>query len=143
MIRRAANARYRMNRKTVIDTLKRAIPELRAVYLFGSHARGDASLASDVDIAVLADRPLQALERYDLAQVLAAAINRDVDLLDLHTASTVARMQVIGSGECLYRCAGREVDAFEDFVFADYARLNEERAGILADVRARAAVYGR
>lgn len=132
-----------MNNETIIDTLKRAIPELRAIYLFGSHARGDATQESDVDIAVLAARPLEAVTRYDLAQALAGAVNRDVDLLDLRTASTVMRMQVLASGQCLYRREEREVSAFEDFVFTDYARLNEERASILADIRERGTIYGR
>ncbi|EAR23454.1 type VII toxin-antitoxin system MntA family adenylyltransferase antitoxin [Nitrococcus mobilis] len=132
-----------MDHKTLLDTLKQAISGLRAVYLFGSQARADATRKSDIDIAILADRPLATVERYDLAQTLAAALNRDVDLLDLRTASTVMRMQVIGSGQCLYRCGEKEVGIFEDFVFADYTRLNEERAGILADIRERGTIHGR
>lgn len=132
-----------MNRKIILDTLQRAIPDLRAIYLFGSHARGDATPQSDVDIAVLTDRPLEPMERYDIAQALAAAINREVDLLDLRAASTVARIQVLGSGQCLYRSDEQEVGAFEDFAFSDYARLNEERAGILSDVREWGTIHGR
>lgn len=46
-----------MRRDDVISRLKEAEPALRAVgvgalYLFGSHARGEASPASDVDVFV-------------------------------------------------------------------------------------------
>jgi predicted nucleotidyltransferase len=132
-----------MNTDPIVQTLKNAIPDLRTVYLFGSRAHGAAGVESDWDIAFLASRPLPDIERYDLAQTLAAQINRDVDLLDLATANAVMRMQAIGRGRCLYRLDDPEIDAFEDFVFADYARLNEERAGILADIRKRGSVYGR
>ncbi|MCC5862855.1 MAG: hypothetical protein JJT93_13220 [Gammaproteobacteria bacterium] len=49
------------------------------------------------------------------------------------------------SGRRLFCAEGHEehVEAFETFVYADYARLNEERAGILQDVLARGRVHGR
>jgi predicted nucleotidyltransferase len=132
-----------MDTADILDTIKRALPDVRAIYLFGSRAEGEARSESDIDIAVLPRSPLSELERYDLAQALAARLNRDVDLLDLESASTVVRMQVIARGERLYPAVSRDLELFEDFVFADYARLNEERAGILADIRARGSVHGR
>ncbi|CUS38498.1 hypothetical protein [Candidatus Nitrospira nitrificans] len=64
-----------------------------------------------------------------------------MDLLDLRSASTVMRMQVISTGECLAapnEAARRE---FEMYVYSDYARLNEERREILNHVRTRGSVY--
>jgi hypothetical protein len=65
-----------------------------------------------------------------------------VDLVDLGAASTVMRAQVIGSG-----CVVADVDPvarqhFEVQALSAYALLNEERAGILADIRQRGRVYG-
>ena len=49
-----------------LEAMNRVMP-LRAVYLFGSHARGDARPDSDVDLCLVADgatRQLQASARY-------------------------------------------------------------------------------
>lgn len=126
----------------LVERLQSTIPGLRAVYLFGSMAEGGATAESDVDIAILADGPVSASRRFDLAQILASDLGRDVDLVDLQTASAVFRSQIIGRGRSLFRRDEREAEAFEDFVFSDYARLNEERAGILSDVRERGRIHG-
>lgn len=123
-------------------TLVREIGNLQAIYLFGSLARAEARPDSDVDLGILAHEPLAPERRFDLAQKLAAALGRDVDLVDLRSASAVLRMQVIGRGRPIYRLPEAEVTHFEDFVFSDYARLNEERAGILEDVARRGSIHG-
>lgn len=64
--------------------------------------------------------------------------------MDLLSASTVLRMQqVVAHGELLYRSGSSEVDQFEDAVLSNYARLNEERREIVADLLQRGNVYGR
>jgi hypothetical protein len=68
---------------------------------------------------------------------------RDVDLVDLLAASTVLRAQVIAYGERLYCGAQFACETFENYVFASYARLNEERDAILRDIRQRGQVYAR
>jgi predicted nucleotidyltransferase len=49
-----------------LEAMDRALP-LREVYLFGSHARGDARPDSDVDLCLVADgatRQLEAAQRF-------------------------------------------------------------------------------
>jgi len=130
-----------MNDTALIEFARQAIPDLIALYRFGSQAKGNGRPDSDVDLAVLARHPIPALRRFELAQELAAQLHRDVDLVDLRTASTVMRMQVISTGECLFTVSDRRQDEFEDLVYSTYARLNEERREILNDVRARGSVY--
>ncbi len=130
-----------MNDNALIEFVRQAIPDLIALYRFGSQANGNIRPESDVDLAVLARHPIPALRRFELAQELAAQLHRDVDLVDLRIASTVMRMQVISTGECLFKESDRRQDEFEDLVYSTYARLNEERREILNDVRARGSVY--
>ena len=94
-----------------------------------------------VDLAVLSRVALSELRRFELAQELATQLHHDVDLVDLRSASTVMRMQVISTGECLFTVSDRLQGEFEDLGYSTYARLNEERREILNDVRTRGSVY--
>ncbi len=117
------------------------MPGLLVVYRFGSQAQGTARPESDVDLAVLAQNQLEPTRLVGLKQDLAIILNREVDLIDLRAASTVMQMQVLSTGECLFSGDDRARELFEMIVFSSCARLNEERSGILDDVRTRGSVY--
>jgi predicted nucleotidyltransferase len=104
---------------------------LIALYLFGSEAEERARPDSDIDLAFLADVVLAPEVVFDTAQALASVLRRDVDLVDLATASTVLRAQVIGNGRMLHQSDLRRVAEFEMYALSDYARLNEERKPVL------------
>lgn len=126
----------------LVKALAVALPDCLAIYRFGSWGTAAERPDSDIDLAVLPAQRLSSVFRWELAQRLASLAGRDVDLVDMQSASTVLRMQVLTQGERLH-C--RDVDAverFEDSVFSSYARLNEERREILADIAARGSVYG-
>jgi len=125
-----------------METLLRALPDCRVIYRFGSWGTAMQRPDSDIDLAILPSRPLDSVYCWELAQALATQAGRDVDLVDLLRASTVLRMEVVAHGERLYRADDTEAEQFEDMVFSSYARLNEERREILADVRKRGSIYG-
>jgi predicted nucleotidyltransferase len=126
----------------VVRTVRARVAGVVAVYLFGSLARGDDHATSDVDLAILPRRPLESLARFDLQEELARLVGRDVDLIDLRSASAVLRSQVFTDDVLLY-CGDRFTrELFEATALADYARLNEERRGILEDIAHRGSVYG-
>jgi len=128
--------------EAAVTLLKERIPGLLGVWLFGSALEGEMRPDSDVDIAILAEAPLDAWMRLQLAAELSRLFGRDVDLVDLRRSATVMRMQVVARGRRVFCLDAPRCEAFEDFVFSDYARLNEERAGILADVAARGSIHG-
>ena len=130
-------------RQNVVRLLRTAVPGLQLALLYGSHARGDATPASDVDVAVLAPGPLAPALAAETREVLEHALGRDVHLVDLRTASTVLRHEVTRHGEVLHTDGSDAVEQFLDFALRDYVRLNEERAGILQDIRERGRVHGR
>ena len=125
----------------VIQLMREAVPELLAVYRFGSQAQGAARPESDVDLAFLALRAVSPKAGLALREELSLLLSRDVDLIDLRVASTVLRMQVISTGECLFSADDRKREQFETMVYSSYARLNEERREILNDIRSRGRVY--
>lgn len=128
--------------EALVERLKQAFPEIVAVYLFGSRGTEYERDESDVDLAVYAGKPLRAAELWYAAQDLASEIGRDVDVVDLASASTVMRAQIVHTGERRYCADPVACETFEDYVYSSYARLNEERQGILEDVLRRGSVYG-
>ncbi len=131
-----------MNSATIVQFLRGHIPDLVAIYQFGSQVRGDATPDSDIDLAILAKQPLPGERLFEFAQELAARLGRDVDLLDLKRASTVMRAQVIATGRVLDSTEDAARVEFEMYAYSDYARLNEERRELLHDIKTRGLVYG-
>ena len=131
-----------MDTLSIIEFLNERIPDLVAVYQFGSQVRGTARPASDVDLAILSAHPIPGVQIFHLAQELAIRLHRDVDLVDLRSASTVMRMQVLTSGQCLDARNAQAKAEFEMYTYADYARLNEERRELVKGIKARGLVYG-
>ena len=126
----------------VVDLLRTALPGLIAAYRFGSSAAGASRPDSDLDIAFLGDRRLDPLVRFALQEQVASALRTDVDLVDLRSASTVMASQVVTTGVVLYEGDATARNVFEDFVYGRYARLNEERRGILERIAQEGTVYG-
>ncbi len=129
--------------RVAVAAIRSALPELVAIYRFGSSVGGGRSPESDVDLAVLATTPIDPLLRFDLQERLASALRQSVDLVDLRSASPVMAMQVIGKGRLLLDHDASARGRFEDLAYGLYARLNEERRGILQRVAAEGTVYGR
>jgi len=126
----------------VISFLADSIPDLISVYQFGSTPEGNEHAESDLDLAFLAPRPLDSVDRWTLQEELPSQLRRDVDLVDLHAALTVMQMQVLARGNVLAEWDRAARQQFEMRVYSAYALLNEERAGILKDVRKRGRIYG-
>ena len=126
-----------------VARLRKAVPDLVAVYRFGSSVAGPPGPDGDLDFAFLGSEPLPPVRRFDLQEELAAALRSAVDLVDLRRASAVMAMQVIGRGLLLFDGDPVERGRFEDLAYTTYARLNEERRGILERVSREGTVFGR
>ena len=108
------------------------MPTAKLIYLFGSQANGQTNQDSDIDVAVLMDQKVNPITRFDIQQILAIKFKKDIDLVDLLSASTVMQNQIIQHGICLYG-SEEEQCKFEMQVLSMYQRLNIERADILKD----------
>lgn len=89
-------------------------------------------LRCDIDVAVLMEKKLDPIARFDVEQALAIEFNQGVDLVDLLTPSTVLQNQVIMNGELLFG-SENEQTKFEMQVMSMYQHLNEERSDILQE----------
>jgi predicted nucleotidyltransferase len=126
------------NDKKIIAAIQKSLPRVKAIYRFGSAGTARERPESDVDLAVLTDKKLDSSARWHLADVIARMLHKDaVDLVDLLQAPTVLCFQVINEGKRIFCANKTECDLFETITLSDYVRLNEERSGILEEVRKR------
>ncbi len=126
----------------VVATLRAAIPNLFAIYAFGSRVTGTAQAQSDLDLAVLVAGYAEPLVLWDLSAQLADRLGCEVDLLDLRAASTVMQYQVVQTGRRLWGDA-LQAGLFECYVLNEKLALDEARAPLLRDIEHRGTVYGR
>jgi predicted nucleotidyltransferase len=120
-----------------------AVPDVVAVYVFGSAATGHYAPGSDLDIAVLGSRPLLPREAYELARSLEVDLGTDVDLVDLITASTVLKFEVITGGRRIHCGEPRIAIDFEARCMSEYGRYREGLAPLLKSVRETGRAYAR
>ncbi len=127
--------------KCIVDLLIERV-NAYLIILFGSYGKGLSREDSDIDIAYLGDKDCDGYEIFMLAQEMAGLVGRDVDLLNLRTASTVMKAQVVSSGKVIY-CSDemRRMHFFME-TFKEYTRLNEERAVVLREIERQGSVYG-
>jgi len=123
--------------------IQNSLPNVLAVYYFGSYGTAFERKDSDVDLAVLSGIPIENYFRWEVEQNIANFLGRDVDLVDLEKASTVFRFQVITGGERVFCSDVETCERYENYFFSSFARLNEERRGILTDIIKRGNVYDR
>ena len=116
--------------------VEEVFPEALGVWIYGSYAQGRARRDSDLDIAILPDRPIDAWERLERAQDVATGVHREVDLVDLRKVSPVLRFEVVTRGQ---RVAVRDAyacDLFETVAIKMFQRLNEGQREHLALIKA-------
>jgi predicted nucleotidyltransferase len=131
-----------MNTQALLIHLQNHLPDLLAVYLFGSHAQGTAGPDSDVDLAVLLPGEGDPVSLWQLSGELADIAGTPVDLIDLRATTTVMQYQIVTRGRRLW---AKDVQAglFECFVLSEKTALDEARAGLLKDIQQEGSVYGR
>lgn len=118
-----------------------AIPDAVAIYAFGSTVTDHRGPDSDLDLAVLGRQPLPARDLYDLARSLEVDLGLDVDLVDLMTAPTVLRFEVITKGQRIH-CADRDVAiGFEGRSLAESWRFMEDFAPLFDRIRESGRAY--
>jgi len=127
----------------IVAHMRSVMPDVIAIYRFGTWGTKAERKDSDLDLAVLAPKRLQAAQTWGIAQQLASFAGFQVDLVDLRAASTVMVAQIISTGERLYCADETRCAEYEGRAYSSYARLNEERREILRDIQIRGSVYGR
>jgi uncharacterized protein len=124
----------------VVTGIQSKIPDVIAIYAFGSQINGTANPESDLDLAVLVAGYADGLVLWDLSNTLSDTTGCPVDLLDLRAASTVMQYQVITTGRRLWGNA-LAAGLFECFVMSEKMTLNAMRAPLLEDIHRTGTIY--
>ncbi len=114
----------------VIKKLENIIPDIAAkfdaielMYLFGSHLLGNASVDSDVDVAVVVDdsrykkNPLLDLE---VGVILEDELGCDVDVVVMNRVSPIVQHEVLRTGKRLFERSPQRRTTFELKSFKEY-----------------------
>ncbi|OPX56416.1 Nucleotidyltransferase domain-containing protein [Oceanospirillum multiglobuliferum] len=127
---------------TAVTQLQQDIPELLAVYLFGSQASGKAKPDSDIDLAVYHSGQLDVVALWEIGCTLANQLNRDVDLIDFNQASTVLQHQILSRGRRLW-AKDHQADIYEIAVLKMKRELDARRAPVLERIVKTGRVYAK
>ena len=122
-------------RKALVEVVRRGVPDIDAIYLFGSVARGRTRPGSDVDVALLLPpgRKLSPEELLATMAELESLTHRTVDLSVLNTQTQLVHAkEVITTGVCLFARSQKRIRVFEMQVLSEYARFLEDRAPVEA-----------
>ena len=130
-----------MNRQSILDMLRVRVPDLLAIYAFGSRIQGTAQTRSDLDLAVLVTGYAEPLALWTLSGDLADLAGCPVDLLDLRAASTVMQHQIVTTGQRWW-AGDRQAALYEAAILSEKTELDTARAGLLGDIRKRGNIYG-
>ncbi len=118
----------------IIDFLQKNISNIEAIYIFGSFAENNFNKSSDIDIAYLSDTKISPVQKWKLANDLASILKRDIDLVDLKSANTIFKFQIVSKGERIFCKNITKVESFETLVWSFYIRFQEERRPIIEQI---------
>lgn len=131
---RTGDTRRQMNPNERIRSVLQRHGGIRLAILFGSLATGRATARSDLDLAVLAEGPLDAESRIALIDALALATGRPVDLVDLRVVGEPLLGQVLEHGVRLLGSDHDYAELIKRHLF-DEADFMPYRRRILAERR--------
>lgn len=72
---------------------------IKLAIIFGSIAMGKETPESDLDIAILEEKPISTRRKYKLIEKLALKVGRSIDLIDLHTVGEPLLGQILKYGQ--------------------------------------------
>lgn len=114
------------------------------IIVFGSFAKGTQRNDSDLDLAFYPEdrtNPPTSYQLFMIAQELAEKIKREVDLVNLQTASTVFGAQIFHTGEVLYMNDQMVFEQQRMTTLSMYIKLNEERKEVLDRIYESGSIY--
>jgi predicted nucleotidyltransferase len=102
--------------ESLADFFRARAPGVVAVYLFGSQASGNSLPTSDVDVAVLFDRPdrdFVSSQLDEILRLLPRLLRKDVHPVAMNSAVEVLLKQILSKGRCIVVNDARKLAEFK------------------------------
>jgi predicted nucleotidyltransferase len=141
MLRSRTDPTIAINAAEVGRVVEELFPEALGVWVYGSFADGYARPDSDLDVAILPDRPIDSWDRHERAVEVSSRLGRTVDLVDLRTVPLLLRFEALRIGK---RVAARDplaCDRFESLMLDMYQQYYAEQRDRFADIEALGRVF--
>jgi predicted nucleotidyltransferase len=139
MLRSEADPTVAIDPAEVARAVEEVFPEALGVWIYGSFADGSARKDSDLDIAILPDRPLDGWDI--LERAVDVRVGRDIDLVDLSVVSDLLQYEATARG---VRVAARDpvrCDLFETAALSKWLDQRRMLRDWMSDIRERGTVY--
>lgn len=124
-------------------TLQAMFPDLVGAWVFGSLASNRIHARSDIDLAIWCGRPVEPVRRFEAQRDLGVALDRDVDLVDLATASTLVGKEVFLHGIVLVQNDPGAILDLQARTYSDYASLMDATRGIREAIQRDGVAFAR
>jgi predicted nucleotidyltransferase len=104
--------------------------DIAFAFLFGSSAQGEATILSDVDIAIYFTGAVDFYRINSLREDLSELLGRETDIVVLNNASPIIRMQVLKNGTLILGLNRRLYNEFFVNTMKEYDDLKRTRKDI-------------
>ncbi|MCS7129856.1 MAG: nucleotidyltransferase domain-containing protein [Archaeoglobaceae archaeon] len=112
----------------VLEKIK-AHPDVLAIYLFGSHAKGEATQISDIDIAVIIENPTEESEAE-----IGSLYSQQIDLVLFHRLPLHIKAEVFKHGVELFVRNEEKLAEIKFLVLREYLEMERIYRSISAEV---------
>lgn len=107
-----------------------------AIIVFGSFARGTQNEESDIDIAIKTKCDISKKELYEISNLLADELKRDIDLVNLDTIENDGfKYEILINGNVIYCNDSYKFDLYKLDTYREYLELNEARKQIIDEMK--------
>ena len=126
----------------IVAAVRAALPDVEAVYLFGSFAAGRQNEESDLDVAIVTNGRLERLRLWNARCAISNILDIDVDLVEYREVDTLLQHQILVNGRRIYG-ESDDLDLYDVAVLSEMTSLQERLQPLLADIIRDGSVYGR
>jgi uncharacterized protein len=119
-----------------------ALPDVMAIYAYGSFARSEEWPQSDLDLAVLLPPERSVPDLLSSIAEVSMRTGRSVDLVELRRVGDVLRREVLEDGLVLYVAQPDAVLEWEASALTRYGHYRDEVRDIMEDFRRTGVGYG-
>lgn len=113
------NAKISIDKKKLNSVFKK-YPEIKAVYLFGSRATNKVHLESDLDLAIITDKPDFKKKKLRILSDLIKAGYENVDLVIPDNTNIVLLHEIVKHNHCIYAVPNFDTNSFFAKVVGQY-----------------------